>query len=117
MINQKKFVVPDQNLGKNIFVIHIANLDFKILIYPAREAQIASLLAEKVIILKEYLDFLDIFFNKSVIILSKRLNINKHTIKLEPDKQFFYKPIYCFDLVKLETLKTYIKTNLANKFI
>lgn len=36
---------------------------------------------------------------------------------LEPGKPLFYGPIYSLELVKLETFKIYIETNLANIFI
>ena len=45
------------------------------------------------------------------------MRINKHIIKLQEDKQPSYGPIYSLGPVELETLKTYIKTNLANSFI
>ena len=43
--------------------------------------------------------------------------MNKHAIKLEKDKQPPFGPIYSLGPVELETLKTYIETNLANGFI
>ena len=43
--------------------------------------------------------------------------MNKNAIKLEEGKQPPFRPIYSLELVELETLKTYIKTNLANGFI
>ena len=43
--------------------------------------------------------------------------MNEHAIKLEEDKQLPFRPIYSLGLVELETLKTYIKNNLANGFI
>ena len=43
--------------------------------------------------------------------------MNEHAIKLEKDKQLLFGPIYSLGPVELETLKTYIKTNLANGFI
>ena len=43
--------------------------------------------------------------------------MNEHLIKLEEDKQPSFGPIYSLGPVELETLKTYIKTNLANGFI
>ena len=43
--------------------------------------------------------------------------MNKHTIELEEGKQPLFEPIYSLGPVELETLKTYIKTNLANSFI
>ena len=49
--------------------------------------------------------------------LPENTGINKYTIKLEKDKQPLFRPIYSLRLVEIETLKTYIKTNLANSFI
>lgn len=45
------------------------------------------------------------------------MGIIKHTIKLEKGKQSLYGPIYSLELVKLEILKTYIKTYLRTGFI
>ena len=47
----------------------------------------------------------------------KYLDINKYTINLEIGKQLLYSLTYIFRSIKLETLKTYIKTNLVNSFI
>ena len=49
--------------------------------------------------------------------LPENTGINKITIKLEEGKQPFFGSIYSLSPVELETLKTYIKTNLANGFI
>ena len=43
--------------------------------------------------------------------------MNEHAIKLKEGKQPPFGPIYSLGLVELETLKTYIETNLANGFI
>ena len=43
--------------------------------------------------------------------------MNKHAIELEEDKQPSFGPIYSLGSMELKTLKTYIKTNLANGFI
>ena len=43
--------------------------------------------------------------------------MNKHAIKLKEDKQPPFGPIYSFGPIELETLKTYIETNLVNGFI
>ena len=77
----------------------------------------ALLLAKEASISKEYADFLDTFSKESITMLSKYLDIDKHAIDQEPYKQPPYRLIYSLDLVKLEILRTYIKTNLANKFI
>lgn len=65
----------------------------------------------------KHFNFIDIFSKKSTIKLFKHSVINKHLINLELGKQLPYKPIYSLGLIKLKTLKIYIKTNLANSFI
>ena len=86
-------------------------------IHPAWKAQIASPVAEKVTVPAKYSDFADVFSKKSEEVLPEQIGINKHAIKLEDDKEPPYGPIYSLGPVELETLKTYIKTNLANGFI
>ena len=49
--------------------------------------------------------------------LLENTGINKHAIELEEGKQLPFRPIYSLGLVELETLKTYIETNLTNGFI
>ena len=65
----------------------------------------------------QYLDFADIFLKKPANVFSKRISDNKHMIKLKDGKQPPYGPIYSLEPVELETLKTYIESNLANSFI
>ena len=67
--------------------------------------------------LAEYSDFADTFSKKWVKVLLKCTEINKHVIKLKDGKQLSYRPIYSLGPVELQTLKTYIKTNLSNGFI
>ena len=43
--------------------------------------------------------------------------MNDYAIKLEENKQPIFSPMYSQKPVELETLKTYIKINLANSFI
>ena len=74
-------------------------------------------MAKKVSVSKKYTNFLDVFSKKSAAVLSEGFDINEHTIDLEPDNQLPYELIYSLGPVELETLKTYIKTNLANGFI
>ena len=106
-------------LDENVkaFVVYVAFFTLKISIHPAREAQIALFIAEKVTVPAEYSDFANVFSKKSAEMLPKRIGINKHAIKLEDGKQPPYGPIYSLGPVELETLKTYIETNLANGFI
>lgn len=43
--------------------------------------------------------------------------INNQAINLIENKQILYNPIYSSKLVKLESLKTYVKNGLANEII
>ena len=86
-------------------------------IHPAREAQIASLVAEEVQISSKYSDFSDVFSEEKTLVLSVATNLNQHAIKLQKGQQPPYRPIYSLGPVELKTLKTYIETNLANGFI
>lgn len=74
-------------------------------------------MAKKILILAKYLNFTDVFLKKAAAKLLKRLDINKHTINLEPGKQPLYGPIYNLGPMELKTSKTYIETKLANSFI
>ena len=49
--------------------------------------------------------------------LPEYTGINDHAIELKKGKQPFFGLIYSLGPVELETLKTYIETNLANGFI
>ena len=65
----------------------------------------------------EYFNYNDIFLVENMIELLENTKMNEHTIKLEKSKLSLFSPIYSLELVKLEILKTYIKTSLANDFI
>ena len=49
--------------------------------------------------------------------LSKLAGINNQAIDLIESRQTFYGPIYSLKAMELETLKTYVKTNLTKGFI
>lgn len=68
-------------------------------------------------ILSQYLAYINIVLANLAIELPEHNNINDYAIKLIENKHPFYKPIYSLKLVKLETLKTYIKTYLKTKCI
>ena len=110
-------MILDENI--KTFMVHMISfsLSLKIMIHPTWKAQIALLLTIKVIVLAEYINFTNIFFNKCAKIFLEWTSINKHTIELKNDKQLSYKPIYSLKLFEHNTLKTYMKTNLANGFI
>ena len=58
-----------------------------------------------------------VFSKKLAEVLPERTEINKYAIELLKDKKLLYGPIYSPGPVELETLKIYIKRNLANVFI
>ena len=117
LIDCREFVAAALILVEEVFVVHMAYLGIKISIHPAREAQIALLLAKEGSVYKKYVYFSDVFSKESAALLPARSDINEHQINLEPGKQPPYRPMYSLGPVELETFKTYIETNLASKFI
>ena len=119
IISPKKFAKAALDLDQKAFMVHVATLFSSIEIYPDREIQIVTLIADKapVTISAEYSDFEDVFSKKSTAMLPEHTEINTHAIDIEEGKQPPYGPIYSLELVELEILKTYIETNLANGFI
>ena len=65
----------------------------------------------------EYSNYADVFSPEAAAELPKHTGMNYHAIELEEGKQPYYDPIYSLEPVELETLKTYIETNLKNGFI
>ena len=70
-----------------------------------------------IIIPAEYSDLKNVFCKKSAVVLLEHTEIITYVIDLKEGKQSPYRPIYSLEPVELETLKTYIKTNLANGLI
>ena len=97
-------------------MVHVTSL-LTMAIHPAREAQIALLVAKEVKIPTKYSDFSDIFLEEKASILLEITELNQYAIELQESHQPPYRPIYSLGPVELESLKTYIKTNLANGFI
>lgn len=65
----------------------------------------------------EYSDFAGVFLEKPATVLPEYTEINTHAINLKKGKLQPYQPIYNPSLIELETLETYIETNLTNSFI
>ena len=108
--------IPELDKHVEAFVVHVTSLS-TMPIYPARKAQIASLVAEKVKFPTEYSDLSNVFLEEKASILPEVTELNQHAIELQEGQQPPYGPIYSLGPVELETLKTYIETNLANGFI
>ena len=83
------------------------------------KAQVGTLKFDKTfaVVLAEYSNFNNVFSAEYTAELSKYTGINNHTIELKKSKQPSFSPIYSLRPEELETLKTYIKTNLGNGFI
>lgn len=117
LIVKKKFaqMVLDEN--DEAFIVQVATFMLKITIYPTQKTLILLLIIKKVILLDKYSNYANLFLKDSVVELLKQINLNKYSINLIKVKKPLYGPINSLKLVKLETLKSYIKINLANGFI
>ena len=82
-------------------------------------AQVGALLFDEAPteVLAEYSDYSNVFSAENAVELPKNTEINEHAIELEKGKQPPFRPIYNLGSIELKTLKTYIKTHLANGFI
>ena len=101
-------------------MVHVAALEAllaEITIHLSWAAQISALKQDEAPtkIPPEYADYANIFSFDLAMELSKNIDIHKHAIKLQDDKQLLYRPIYSLRPVELETLKIYIKTHLYNQ--
>ena len=113
--NKKEFAKATLDKNSKTLVIYMASVNPKI--YPDRKAQIVSLFTKEIKILEEYSDFTDVFSEKKALVLPECIKLNEHAINLENGKQPPYKLIYSLGPMELETLKTYIETNLKTGFI
>ena len=95
------------------------NPDRKAQIEAQNGAQVGALIFDEAPteIPAEYSDYSDVFLAENAAELPENTGMNEHAIELEEGKQPPFGPIYSLGPVELETLKTYIKTNLANGFI
>lgn len=120
LVRKEEFAATALNPGNRIFVIYIAALaNAKSNIHSFHQAQIVFLKTDKglIAISNKYIDFADIFSSNLAAKFPEYNGINNYTINLIIGKQSLYELIHSLESVKLETLKTYIKINLANSFI
>ena len=61
--------------------MHVSSLESRMSIHSAREAQLALLLTKKVTVPTKYLDFANVFLEKSVNVLSEQTGANEHAIE------------------------------------
>ena len=119
IIDEREFAEAVLNPENETFVIHIVALAELITIwmYPSYQAKITSLTSKEIGIPAEYSDFSNVFSSNSAAELLEYPGINNYSINLLDNKQPLYVLIYSLGSVELETLKTYIKDNLASSFI
>ena len=119
IIDKKKFAAAALNVDNKAFLVHIMALTkpITIPINHSYQAQVAVLMSKETGILAKYSDFSNVFSSDSAAELPEHTRIHDHPINLLSDKQPPYSPIYSLGPIELETLKTYIKANLASGFI
>ena len=128
LVGKKEFAAAMLDLKSENFVIHIASLSsdaspssfpLELDVHLSRRPQVSSLIAKEAPtkVPAKYLDFADLFSPDLASKLPEHTGINNHTIELVDGQQPPYGPIYSLEPVELKTLKTYIETNLANRFI
>ena len=129
LVGKKEFAAVALDSKYETYVVHVGSVSSGVLpsssplefnVHPFCRSQVSGLIAKKALIKipAKYLDFADVFSPDLISKLSKNNGINNYAIELvkgwqqPPDR-----PIYSLGPVELETLKAYIKTNLANGFI
>ena len=83
------------------------------------EAQVGALLFNEAPteVPAEYSNYSNVFPAEHIAKFPENTGMNEHAIKLKKSKQPPFGPLDSLGPVELETLKTYIETNLANGFI
>lgn len=87
-MNKKEFAKAELDSNFKTFVVYVVflNLIPALGIYPARTAQIISLLTKKIKIPDDYSDFTDVFLKEKALVLPERSKLNEHIINLEDSK-------------------------------
>ena len=134
LVNPKKFVIAALDADSETFVVHVAIRECEeMAMDPDKKAQIeaqsgaqiqdgaqiGALLFDKAPteIPAKYSNYSNVFLAENAAELLENTGINEHAIELKEGKQPSFRLIYSLGPVELETMKTYIETNLANGFI
>lgn len=120
MIRQKKFTTIVLELKKKTYIVHITSFTrSNALVYLFYLVQIIGLklIAILKLILKEYVNFADIFLFYLVALFLEHKKINNHKIKSIHNQLLYHIFICSLRFVKLKTFKIYIKINLTTDFI
>ena len=123
LIGKKEFAATAFDSKHETYVVHVLFLSFiplaSLYVHPPRKSQISGLITEEALtkVPANYSNFADVFSPDLASKLPEYIKINYHTIEVVEGQQPPYKPIYSLGPVELETLKAYIESNLANRFI
>ena len=120
IVDPKEFIIAALDVDSETFVVHVAIWEREEMpVHSKRQAQVGALLFDEAPteVPAEYSDYNNVFSAENAAELLENTGINEHAIELEEGKQPPFGPIYSLGPVELETLKTYIETNLANGFI
>lgn len=115
IIKKKEFILAVLDSKNKTFILYIISIIT--LVYSNWKALITGLEVETIIVFIKYSNFINVIFTNSTTKLPKYFKISYYFMNLKKDKQPLYRPIYGFELVKLEILNIYIKINFANSFI
>ena len=120
IVDPKEFVIAALDIDSETFVVYVAIREReKMPVHFKKDAQVRALLFDEALteVPAEYSDYSNVFSAENAIELLENTGMNEHAIELEEGKQAPFGLIYSLGPVELETLKTYIETNLANGFI
>ena len=132
LVDPKEFIIAAFDADSKTVVVHVAIREQEeMTIDPEQKAQIGAQSGAQTRVLvrvlnfnkastevpAEYSDYSNVFLTENAAELLENTGMKNHAIELEKGKQSPFGPIYSLGPVELETLKTYIKTNLANDFI
>ena len=131
LMGKKEFAAAALDPEHKTYIVHVGSVSsdaspsssasqLELDVHPSRRPQISGLIAEEAptTVPAEYSDFADVFSPDLASELPEHTGINDHAIELvDGCQQPPYGPIYSLGPVEPETLKAYIETNLANRFI
>ena len=128
IVGKKEYAAAALDSEYETYVVHVRSVSsnvspsfspLKLDVHPSYRPQVSGLIAKKAFtkVSAEYLDFVDVFSPELASKLPEHTGINNHAIKLVDSQQPLHRLIHRLELVELETLKAYIETNLADRFI
>ena len=119
-MEKKEFTTAVLDPKYETFIVQVTSLYSILLkIHLSHRPQISDLIIKEACTKSpnKYVNFVDVFSPNLASKLPAHTAINDYVIKLVDSQQLSYGPIYNLKPVELATLKAYIETSLANRFI